>query len=75
MSDIIGNIVGWTFAAAVVWVMVSTLRAIHRDLGFVCMRGFLWAVAVVVGSLFGVILYRFFRAPVENICATLFQRW
>jgi hypothetical protein len=75
MSETVGNLVGWTFLAAVAWLMVTTLRAIHRDLGFVCTRGFLWALAVVVGNLFGVILYRFFREPVENICATLFARW
>jgi phosphate/sulfate permease len=75
MNPIVGNIIGWGLVAAVVWFMITTVIQIHRDLGLLSTRGFLWLLAVLVGSLFGVILYRFFRDSVEYICETLFERW
>jgi hypothetical protein len=75
MNPVIGNIIGWGLVAAVVWFMITTVIRIHRDLGLLSTRGFLWLLAVLVGNLFGVILYRFFRESVEYICETLFERW
>jgi hypothetical protein len=75
MPDFIGILLNCIFFAAVAWAMISTLRAIYRDIGFTSTRGFLWALAVIFGTLFGVILYRFFRGHVESLCATLFARW
>jgi hypothetical protein len=74
-GTIIGYIIGWSLFAAVVWLMITTVIRIHREIGLSSTRGFLWLLAVLVGSLFGVILYRFFRGPVEYACETLFERW
>jgi len=74
MNEAIGYFIGWTLVAAVLWSMLVTLHAIYRELGFVCLQGFLWALAVVIGNLFGVVLFRYFRLPVERVCATLFEK-
>jgi hypothetical protein len=74
-EPVIGYVIGWSFVAAVVWFMITTVIRIHREVGLSCTRGFLWFLAVLVGNLLGVILYRFFREPVEYICKSLFERW
>ena len=74
-EPVIGYVIGWSSVAAVVWFMITTVIRIHREVGVSSTRGFLWLLAVLVGSLFGVILYRFFREPVEYICESLFERW
>ena len=71
---IIGNIIGWGFVAAMVWFTVITIIQIHKDIGIRSTRGFIWFLVVLTGNLFGVVLYRFFRAPVEGICESLFER-
>jgi hypothetical protein len=74
-EPLIGYIIGWSLVAAVVWFMTTTIIRIHRDLGLSSTRGFFWLLAVLVGNLLGVILYRFFREPVENLCDLLFGSW
>ncbi|HSU52515.1 MAG TPA: hypothetical protein VLT36_00490 [Candidatus Dormibacteraeota bacterium] len=72
-ENAIGYIIGWSLVAAVVWFMITTIIRIHREIGLTSTRGFLWLLAVLVGNLLGVILYRFLRGPVENVCETLFE--
>jgi hypothetical protein len=72
---LIGYVVGWGFVAAAAWLMITTIIRIHREIGLSTTRGFLWLLAVLVGNLLGVILYRFFRASVEYVCDTMCERW
>ena len=74
-ETIIGYVIGWSLVAVVVWLMIMTVIRIHRDISLSSTRGFLWLLAVLVGNLLGVILYRFFRRPVEYVCENLFERW
>lgn len=71
-GQILGHVIGWALVAVTLWFVVSTLVRIHRELGFMSTRGFLWALAVVAGSFIGVILYRRFRAETEYVCESLF---
>ena len=61
--DIILKCVGLGLAAITLVLIVYALVDIHRKIGFSTTRGLLWACAVIVGSLFGVVLYRYFREP------------
>jgi hypothetical protein len=72
---LIGYVIGWGFVAAGVWLMVTTIIRIHREIGLSTTRGFLWLLAVLVGNLLGVILYRFFGESVEYVCDTMCERW
>ena len=74
-EPVIGYIIGWGLIGAVAWFMITTIIRIHREVGLSSTRGFFWLLAVVVGDLLGVILYRFFRGPVEYLCETLFGSW
>ena len=74
-ETIIGYVIGWSLVAAVAWLMITTVIRIHREINLSSTRGFLWLLAVLIGNLLGVILYRFFREPVEYVCETLFERW
>ncbi len=71
---LIGQVIGWGLVAVTVWLMVTTVIRIHREIGLSSTRGFLWLLAVLVGNLLGVILYRFFREPVEYVCDTLCEK-
>jgi len=75
MNSVIGHIIGWTLVAVTLWLMVTTVIHIQKHVGISTTRGFLWFLAVVVGSLIGVVLYRFFREQVEYVFETLFERW
>ena len=75
MNSVIGHIIGWTLIAVTLWLIVATVIHIQRHVGISTTRGFLWLMAVVVGSLFGVVLYRFFRKQVEHAFEKLFERW
>jgi hypothetical protein len=72
MILILGHIIGWGLVAVTLWLMVTTIVRIHRDIGLATTRGFLWLLAVLVGNLFGVILYRLFRKQVEYLCESVF---
>ena len=69
------TIVGYVICGLVVLAVIHTLVDIHRKFGISSPRGGLWALAVIVGNLFGIILYRFFRQPVENLVQTMTQRY
>jgi F0F1-type ATP synthase assembly protein I len=74
-EPLIGYIIGWGLVAVVIWFMIATIIRIHREVGLSSTCGFLWLLAVLVGNLLGVLLYRFFREPTEYLCDTLFGRW
>ena len=74
MNPVIGHIIGWSLVAVVLWLIVMTAVHIHNHIGISTTRGFLWLLVVIVGNLFGVVLYRFFREQAENICESLFQK-
>ena len=75
MNPVIGHILGWSLVIMTLWLIGTTVIHIHKHIGISTTRGFLWLLFVIVGSLFGVVLYRFFRERVEYVCETLFERW
>lgn len=75
MNPVIGHIIGWSLVVVTLWLIVTTVVHAHKHVGISTVRGFLWLLAVIVGSLFGVVLYRFFREQVEYACETLFEKW
>jgi hypothetical protein len=72
MISIMGHITGWGLVAVTLWLMVITIVHIHKDIGLSTTRGFLWLLAVLVGTLLGVVLYRFFRKQTEYLCESVF---
>jgi hypothetical protein len=62
----VGQIIGWALVALTLWAIIATLLKIKSDVGLLSPTGMPWAIVVIVGSLFGVILYRWFREPVEQ---------
>lgn len=73
-QDTVFTSIGIILSMLVVWAMIAALVSIHRSFGLFSTRGFGWGVVVVLGSLFGVILYRFFRQPIEGLVDTMFQK-
>ena len=73
MKEIAGSIVGWSLVVLTLLWIVTTIVHIHRHIGLGTTRGIYWLLAVIVGSLFGVVLYRFFRDQTESICESLFK--
>lgn len=71
---IVGNIIGWFVIIALLWLAVDTLIRIHRELGLLSNRGFLWGIAVISCNLIAIILYRRYRDKVEDVVETLFER-
>lgn len=65
---------GIILSMLVIWAIIAALVSIHRSFGLLSTRGFGWGVVVVLGSLFGLILYRFCRQPIEGLVDTMFQR-
>jgi hypothetical protein len=75
MMQTFGMIIGWSLVAFAIIAILATIIDIHKNLGILSTRGFYWLLAVIVGSLFGVVLYRFFRPQVEDFCETMFKRF
>jgi hypothetical protein len=73
--DILNCAFGWGLGAVVLWLMITTMLRIHKDLGISTVRGGLWALTVIAGNLLGVLLYRYFRAQIENMVETMFESW
>ena len=71
----LGHLIGWTMIVVTVLIIITTVVHIHKNIGIGTTRGFLWFLAVIIGSLFGVILYRFFRQPIEDTLETMFERF
>ncbi|MBI5381874.1 MAG: hypothetical protein HZA31_08240 [Opitutae bacterium] len=71
--DILGLILGMAFIGLALWAMISTLIHIQRDVGIVSPTGLPWTVLVIVSNLAGVILYRWFREPIEERAKKLFR--
>ena len=71
---LIGHVAGWSLVFFVAWMMIITVAHIKRDLGLLSPRGFSWFLAILVGNLLGVVLYKFFRLPVERACEALLER-
>lgn len=74
MNDTIFMSLGILISLIVVWLVISSLVSIHRHFGLTSTRGLLWSLGVVVGSLFGVILYRYFRKPTEDLVGHLIEK-
>ncbi len=75
MLFIIDNVIVWGLAAATVFFMATSIAHVHEHISLSTTRGFFWLLAILVGNLLGVILYRLFRGQVENLCETMFERW
>jgi hypothetical protein len=71
--EILGPILGWTLVALTLWAILATLVKIQKDVGLLSPTGLPWMVVVIVGSLFGVVLYRWFREPIEEKARKLFR--
>jgi hypothetical protein len=71
--EIVGPILGLVFVGLALWAMASTLLHIQRDVGIVSPTGLPWALLVVICNLAGVILYRWFREPIEEHAKKLFR--
>lgn len=69
-----GLVLGWILVALTICVIATTLLKIHRDVGLLSPAGLPWAAVVIVGSLFGVVLYRWFRYPIERATQRLLRR-
>lgn len=73
MNETVVQIIGWSIMIlALLWI-ISTIIHIHRHIGLGTTRGISWLLAVIVGSLFGVVLYRFFRDQTESLYQRLFE--
>jgi hypothetical protein len=69
----LNHLIGWSIIAVVVSIIITNVVHIHKNIGITSTRGFFWFLAVIFGSLFGVILYRYFREPIENLLEALFR--
>ena len=67
MNEDIGLVIGWGVVGIAITIIVFTIVDIHKNLGIGTPRGIFWLLIVLVGSLFGVILYWFFRQRVEGL--------
>ena len=67
MLQIVGPAIGCSLVAASIGIMVYTIRDIGRSIGWDQPRAYSWLAAVIVGLLFGVILYWFFRGWTESL--------
>src|SRR5215216_1878299 len=43
---LIGHLIGWSLVATALWCIGRTIIQIHRELGLLSTRGFLWFLAV-----------------------------
>ena len=59
MPHMIGLIIAWTLICLTIWAIVAAIIDIHKKIGLCSNCGFFWMLAVIAGSLLGVILYRF----------------
>ena len=71
--EILGPILGWTMLALALLAIVTTLVKIQKDVGLISATGFPWMFVVIIGSLFGVVLYRWFREPIEDMTRKLLR--
>ncbi len=74
MNDTFVVLLGIVVSLIVVWLVISSLVSIHRHFGLTSTRGLLWSFGVVVCSLFGVILHRYFRKPTEELVGHLIEK-
>ena len=72
--DVMLKCVGFALAAVAIVIIIFTLVDVHRKIGLSTNRGFFWACVVACGSLFGVLLYWYFRQPTENLVEFMIER-
>jgi hypothetical protein len=73
IMETLNQISGWLCLGLLLWAVISTLIKIHKEIGLLSNAGFMWGLAVVIGNLFGVFLFRFLRNPCENLFRRLFN--
>ncbi len=71
--EILGPILGWTLVMLALWAIVATLLKIQKEVGLFSPTGLPWMLVVIVGSVFGVVLYRWFREPIEEKTKKFFR--
>lgn len=72
--ELLQPILGIAFIGLALWAMISTLMHIQKSVGIISPTGLPWAFLVVFCNLAGVILYRWFREPIEEGAKHLFRR-
>lgn len=74
MSDAWNYAIGAVFMATILWFMVTALLRIQHEIGITSSWGWFWTFVVVLGNLFGILLFYRFREQTEFFVSTLFER-
>ncbi|MAS93907.1 MAG: hypothetical protein CMO55_12000 [Verrucomicrobiales bacterium] len=79
MNAVVSNIWNYVTGGATVVIslcfVIAGLIRIHREIGITSSWGWFWVFVVVVGNVFGFVLFVYFRDKTEGFVSSLFEKY
>ena len=74
MNETVGHIVGWSAVGITIVIIVFTIADINKNRDLSPPNRTSWVLFVLVGNLFGVIMYWFFRDKYEEFIRNMTRK-